>query len=198
MINEYATLGKKSLCHYMTGRLDLLVPVSLRVWMGVRSARGLRTGWLPISVCTAALPQWGSGAGASSLGFLVPSNPSAEGESSARGAGHKASVIVKLNMLVQRGVLGVYKSRPVPFHHTENHYSLHSNSHWETSLCHDMGLPQNSICYLKSVLWSVQWGCFSLNSKQIANVFSCRSPTVPTLLNLKWFFAELVRLQQSS
>ena len=138
------------------------------------------------------------GSGASSLDFLVPNNLSVKGESSAHGARHKASVRVKVNTLVEHGALGWYKSWPISSHHTENHCSLHSNTHWEASLWHDMGLPQNSICYLNSVPWSVQWGCFSLNSKQIANVFSFRSPTVPILLNLKWFFAKLVRLQQNS
>lgn len=39
MINEHVTLGKKSLCHHLTGWLDLHALVSLEVWMGWKVCR---------------------------------------------------------------------------------------------------------------------------------------------------------------
>lgn len=149
MINEYVTLGTKSLCHHLTGRLDLFALVSLKVRVEVQSVQVLKAGWLPISFCTSPAMgpghlQWASQSPATRV--------SAEG-TPCTGQGVRLEWAWSSAPLAGCGALSKYKSWPISSHPWEYHCPFPSDSHGETALWHDLELPQTSVFRLKE--WSL-------------------------------------------
>lgn len=160
MINEYVTLGKKSLCHHMTGWLDLFVLVSLKVQMGCEVCRLSRPAHFSFSFCTSPVMSPGH------LPWALWS-PAIED----RWRGHNPRQDRRLQWewnsgtLAELGALSKHESWPISFYHSQHRCALHHNSPWEPCLCAWHGAATNScFLYLKSDLWSVQWGWFFLQA----------------------------------
>lgn len=156
MINEYATLGKKSLCHHMTGWLDLFVPMS--GW-GCEVCGVSRPAYFP----SPSVPPSG-GSGASPLGFPVPQNPASKESAPSMDLGIRFQGKWSSTHLETMEYLANINHHP-PLPTIQSITAPCTLTPWETALWRDMGLAQNSVFYLQCVLWSVQWGCFFLNKQ---------------------------------